>query len=153
MNKGISLIEIIIVISIIAILVAIVIPNFSQFKKQQSLQTTKEDIISLLNEARNSTISSKNSTTYGIHFQSDKAILFAGTTFAESPNNKEIDFGSYVEIPTSGGINLNGGGSDVVFNRITGDTLNNGTIVIQLVNDATRQKVISINSIGVVSAN
>ncbi len=151
-NRGISLLEIIIAIGIIAIIMAIVIPNFSQFNKQQALQVTKEDIISLLNEARNSTISSKNSTNYGVHFQSDRAILFAGSTFVDMPGNKQINFDSAVTIPSTGGINL-GGGDNVIFQRITGDTLNNGTIVLQLVSDATRQKVISISSLGVISAN
>lgn len=152
-NKGINLIEIIVVIAIITIIISIVMPNFSQFKRQQALQTTKEDIISLLNEARNTTISSKNSTTYGIHFQSDRAILFAGSSFADLPDNKQINFDSIVTIPNSGGINLSGGGVDVIFKRITGDTINNGTIVIQLTSDPTRQKVISINSLGVISSN
>lgn len=151
-NKGISLIEILIVISIILILAAIVVPNLSFIKKQQALQTTKEDIVSLLNEARNSTISSKNSLTYGVHFQADRAILFSGASYSDSPNNKQISFDSSVTIPATGGINI-GGGSDVVFQRLTGDTINNGTIVIQLVSDATKQKIISINSIGIISSN
>lgn len=152
-NKGISLIEILIIVSIIAIISAIVVPNLSKFRNQQVLQNTTEDIVSLLNEARNSTISSKNSNTYGVHFQSDKAILFTGTSFSISPSNKQIDIDSSVIIPVTGGINLNGGGDDVVFTRISGDTTNNGTIIIQLVNDVTQQKVINISKIGVIGSN
>lgn len=152
-NKGISIIEIIIVISIIAIISAITIPNLSQFRNQQAIKNTAEDIISLLNEARNSTISSKNSNTYGIHFQSDRAILFTGSFFNEDPSNKQIDFDSAITIPETGGINLNGGGDDIVFVRITGDTLNYGTIVIQLSSDITQQKVINISKIGVIGSN
>ncbi|MFA5773588.1 MAG: prepilin-type N-terminal cleavage/methylation domain-containing protein [Candidatus Paceibacterota bacterium] len=152
-NKGISIIEILIVISIIVIISAIAIPNFSKFHNQQALRNTTEDVISLLNEARNSTISSKNSNTYGVHFQSDKVILFAGSSFNDSPSNKQINLDSSVIIPATGGINLNGGGSDIIFARITGDTTNNGTIVIQLVSDTTQQKIITISKIGVIGSN
>lgn len=145
--------EVLMVISILAIIIAITMPNFSEFKKQQSLKTTKEDIISFLNEARNKTISSKNGTAYGVRFESDKAILFPGDSYSSSILNKQIDFDNTVTIPNPGGINLTGGGSDVIFKRITGDTINNGTIVIQLVSDPTKQKIININNLGVVSSN
>lgn len=152
-NKGISLIEILIVVSIIATISAIVVINLSKFRNQQVLQNTTEDVVSLLNEARNSTISSKNSNTYGVHFQSDKTTLFSGASFTSDPSNKQINLDSSVIIPVTGGINLNSGGNDVIFTRISGDTTNNGTITIQLVNDITQQKVITISKIGVISSN
>ncbi len=154
-NKGINLIEILIFISIIGIITAIVVPNLSQFHKQQVLKNTAEDVISLLNEARNSTISSKNSTKYGVHFETDKAILFAGDTYIPSSSNKQIDFDSSVLIPEEGGINLNNSGADITFTRITGDTGENeyGNIVIELKSDATKQKTITVNQIGIISSN
>jgi prepilin-type N-terminal cleavage/methylation domain-containing protein len=152
-NKGISLLEILIVIAIIGILSAIIIPNLSRFQRQQALKNTTEDVVSLLNEARNNTISSKNSTTYGVYFLSDKAILFPGSSYTDSILNKQIDFDSSVWIPETGGINLNGGGDEIVFDRITGESANYGTITIQLISNPTTQKVISINQVGVVSVN
>lgn len=152
-NKGITLIEIIIIISIIGIISAIVIPNLSKFNKQQALKNTTEDIISLLNEARNNTVSSKNSTNYGVRFLRDKAILFPGLSYTDSMLNKQIDFDLAVEISETGGINLNGGGEDIVFSRILGDTDNYGTIIVQLISDTTQQKVINVSKTGVVSAN
>jgi type II secretory pathway pseudopilin PulG len=152
-NKGISIIEIMVVISIIVLIIAIVIPGFTDFRNQQAIAVTTEDVASLLNEARNNTISSINSNTYGVHFESTRAVLFTGSSFSESSNNKQIDFSHAINIPTTGGINLNGGGSNVVFQRITGDTANSGTIVIRLQNDTTKQKIININSIGVISVN
>jgi Tfp pilus assembly protein FimT len=152
-KKGISAVELLVVVSILIIISSILFPKLSKFRKQQVLENTTEDIVSLLNEARNNTISSKNSTTYGVHFLSDKATLFAGAAFSELPDNKEINFDHYVSIPGSGGINLNGGGSDVVFERLTGDTEQYGTIVIRLVSDATKQRTVTINKIGIISAN
>lgn len=152
-NKGISLIEILVIISIISILSAVVISNLSSFHKQQVLKNTTEDLVSLLSEARNSTISSKNSTNYGVRIQTDNAILFTGANFADDVSNKQINFDPAVLVPITGGINLAGGGSDIVFSRITGDTANNGTIVIQLTSDSSKQKTISINSLGIIGVN
>ena len=152
-NKGFTAIELIIAIFIIALLSAIIIPNLAKFHNGRVLQNTNEDIISLLNEARNDTISSKDSNIYGIHFQTDRAILFTGASYNVSSSNKEIDFDSAVAIPASGGINLNGEISDVVFDRITGETAGYGTIIIRLTSDATQQKTISISKIGIISSN
>ena len=150
-NKGISLIEILIVVSIVSIISAIVVPSLSRFHDQQALRNTTEDVISLLNEARNNTISSKNSTTYGIHFQADKVILFTGSSFTISPSNKQINFDSVIIIPSVGGINLNGGRSDIIFDRITGDTAEYGTIIIRIKNDVSKQNIVNISKIGIIS--
>lgn len=152
--RGITVLELIIVISIIAVLSAIIFLNLSKFRSEQSLQGTTSDIISLLNKARTDTISSKNSTNYGVHFETNRAVLFTGSSFTE-PNvtNEQINLDSSVLIPVSGGINLNGGGSDVIFTRISGDTANYGTIIVRLSSDATRQVTITINKTGIVSSN
>ncbi|MFA6251337.1 MAG: prepilin-type N-terminal cleavage/methylation domain-containing protein [Candidatus Paceibacterota bacterium] len=152
-NKGISLIEILIVIAIIGILSAIIVPSLSKFHNQQVLKNSAEDIFALLNEARNSTISSKNSNTYGVRFLSDRAILFPGEYYTDSTSNKQIDFDQAVEIPSTGGVNLNTGGIDVIFTRLTGDTEKYGTIIIQLISDETQQKIINVSKIGMISVN
>jgi len=154
-NKGISIIEVLVVISILSIISAIVVPRLSGFRNQQVLKNTTEDIVSLLNEARNNTISSKDSTNYGVHFESDKVVLFKGLSFESSTSNKEIKLDSSIVIPEDGGINLQNGGDDIVFERITGDTVNDeyGTIVIQSTKDETAQNIVSISKIGIIDSN
>lgn len=154
-NKGISIIEVLVVISILSIISAIVVPRLSGFRNQQVLKNTTEDIVSLLNEARNNTISSKDSTNYGVHFESDKVILFRGLSFDSSTVNKEIKLDSSVTIPEEVGINLQNGGGDIIFERITGDTVNDeyGTIVIQSTKDENAQNIISISKIGIIDSN
>ena len=145
--------ELVVVIGIICIIGAIVFPKLNNFQQQQDMKNTSEDIISLLNEARNNTISSKDSNTYGVHFQSDRAILFSGSSFNSfSSDNKQINFESSVRIPTTGGINL-GGGSDVIFKRITGETTQSGTIIIQLVQHKDQQRIITIYKTGIIDIN
>lgn len=149
-NKGISLLEILLVLGIIVLLVLVIVPNLSKFHKQQVLKNTTEDVISLINEARNNTISSLNSSNYGIRFYENKVEMFAGITYI-SPI-KEIQFDNVVLIPNDG-INLSGGGDDIMFERITGNTNQYGTILIQLESDSERQNTITVNKLGIVSTN
>ena len=67
--------------------------------------------------------------------------------------NNVITLDSNITIPASGGINLNGAGSDVIFTRLTGDTTAYGTIIVRLASDATSQKTITINQTGSISSN
>ncbi len=153
-NKGVTVLEILVVITIIAIITAVVLPSLSKFRKEQTLNNSTSDIISLLNKARNDTISSLNSTSYGVHFETSRAVYFVGSVFdTNASTNSVVLIDGSASIPASGGISLNGGGSDVLFTRLTGQTTNYGTIIIRLTSDATRQKTITISKTGAISSN
>ena len=153
-NKGFNLFELILAMSILVLTIAIIVPSLSTFRNTQSLKNTTDDIVSLLNQARMQTLSSQNSTYYSVHFEGTRAVLFTGGTFSNSNStNKVITFDLATKIPASGGINLNGSGVDVNFTRLTGDTNQYGTIVVQLTSNATKQKTITINKLGIASVN
>ena len=153
-NKGITLIEIIFVIAITITIISIITLNLSDFKKNRTLTNTTSEIISLINKARNNTISSLNSNNYGVHFDSDQVVLFSGNTYnSNAADNEVILFESSVEIASSGGLNLNGGGSNMIFEKITGETNNYGTITVRVKSDNNQYKIINVNKLGVVSEN
>ncbi len=153
-KKGIGAIEILISIAILSIVTAVVLPSLSSFKNHQVLVNTAEDIISLLNKARTETLASKNSNYYSVHFETNRAVLFTGGVFNNGDsNNYVVNFDSAVSIPSTGGINLSGGGADVIFTRLSGDTNQNGNIVIQLNSDNNQKKIITIKKTGVSSSN
>lgn len=152
-NRGVSFFEIIIVLAIMGIILAVSIPSFSSFRDRQIVKSTTEDIVTLLNEARNSTLLSKSSTFYSVHLENSRAVLFTGGTFdTNDSSNKVVTYDTLVNT-TSGNISLNGGGTDVKFDRLTGDTSQYGTIQVSLISDSNIKKVITINKLGVVSAN
>jgi type II secretory pathway pseudopilin PulG len=152
-NKGISIIEILFVITIIALVSVLVVPNLSSFRNEQVLNNTTGDIVSLINQAHSDTLSSLGSTIYGIHFTSTDATYFVGLSYtAGTTTNKVVTFDTKITIPVSGGINLNGGGSDIIFTRLSGDTTAYGTIVVRLISDATKQKTITISKTGSVNS-
>lgn len=151
-NKGISLIEILGVISIMTIISAIVIINLSSFKRDQVLKNTAIDIVSMLNKAKQNTLSSINSNNYGVHFETNKITLFIAPTYTQGTSTNEvINFSGIVQIPTFGGINV-GGGNDVIFERLTGETIG-GTIVIQETSNTSKRKTITIGKSGIISSN
>lgn len=153
-KKGFTIIELLVVISITTILITIVTPNLSKFKRERTLDNTVSEIISVVNKARNDTISSLSSNVYGVHFETNRIVYFVGSTFNNlDASNVVSAIDSSVVIPSTGGINLNGGGSNVIFTRLTGDTTNYGTIVLQLSSDSTRQKTLIINKTGTISSN
>jgi prepilin-type N-terminal cleavage/methylation domain-containing protein len=152
-QKGMTLIEILAVIAIISIIASLAVLNLSKFRNARTLQNTTEDVVSFLNLARNNTIASLNSSNYGVHFEEDQMFLFEGLSYNSlAENNQRIIFEPSVRIK-SGGINLNGGGNDVVFKKISGDTLNYGTIVLELRSDVNQFRTITINKLGIISRN
>ncbi len=151
-KKGLTIIEVIIIIFLVTIVSTIVFNNLSSFKKEQVLRNTTNNVITFLNKAKQNTLSSINSSAYGVHFDSDKMVLFAGGNYSDSdPNNEIVYFDDSVSIPSVGGLNI-GGSNDVIFERLTGDTTG-GTIKIQLNSDNNKYRIINISKTGLISLN
>lgn len=149
--KGISIIEILVIFASIGILVAIVVPQFSKIREGQVLKTAVVDILSTINKARSKTLASVDSSSYGVHFQSDKVIIFKGVVFsAVDPNNEIINITSPASISnvTLGGVS--GDSGDFYFNRIYGAPNTTGTITISTVSSS---RIITIYKSGNASVN
>ena len=143
---GFTVLEILIVISVLLIIISIVVSPFSSFRNRSILNTEIENIITLLSEARSNTMASLDDSEYGVHFEANRMVLFKGNLFTEpDPNNKEIIFDQTVYVSN---ILLTGGGVNVIVNRLIGKTDENGTITIAVTEDPTTNNVIHIYSTG-----
>ncbi|MEK7135100.1 MAG: type II secretion system protein [Patescibacteria group bacterium] len=150
MQKGFTVIEIIIVLAIGALLTGFVALSFSKINEHEALNTNADLIVSILNEARSMTLSSVGDTGYGVHFDIDQVVLFRGAVYSS---------GSATNVPTT----LNsrvamrnisfGGGSNVIFSRLTGATAQAGTLQVYLKSATTTYKTISVSAIGVSERN
>ncbi|MBU6430916.1 MAG: prepilin-type N-terminal cleavage/methylation domain-containing protein [Patescibacteria group bacterium] len=150
-NRGFTMMEFVITLSILAVLAAIIFTSMSSFRNSKALQVVDEEALSLLDEARGDTLSAKDGYAYGIHFESSKIVLFRGTVYSSSDSsNKTVDVDGAVEIY---GISLAGGGQDVLFQPLTAKTSQNGTVMIRLKSDVSKTKTILIESSGVASSN
>lgn len=145
--RGFSLIEIIVALSIALILIIAVIVSFSSFKEESELNKAVEDILIAIQTAHSKTISSENFYQYGVHLETGRLTVFKGTVFSESdPSNLKNELSSLIEISD---ISLNGSGSDIVFQKVTGKTENYGAITLRIKSSLLRAKTINIKSTGV----
>ncbi|MEK7558366.1 MAG: prepilin-type N-terminal cleavage/methylation domain-containing protein [Patescibacteria group bacterium] len=150
-NRGVTAVELLLVLSVLAIIFTIAISPFSSFRDTQSLNSAAIQIVSLLNEARSATVASKESSQYGVHFEIGRAVYFKGTMFSEpSSYNKEIILDASIEVSV---ITLEGGGNDVVFEQLTGETSNYGSITLEAKGSAGRQKKITVFRTGISTHN
>lgn len=147
-RRGISMLEVLIILVILGIILAIVLPQFSQMKKDQLLKNVGEDIITTLNKAHSATLASLDSSEYGVHFESDKFTLFKGTIFSVDGASNEV---TNINISvTISNISLTGGASDIYFNRLSGMPSASGTVTIS---NGTLSKIITISATGIASIN
>jgi len=149
MLKGFTLLELVIVIAVILILFFIIFSAFSGFNRNYALDTEAQRVASILDEARSLTLASKGDTNYGVHFESSQVVLFTGDTYsAMDPSNREESLTSSVTISD---ISLSGGGSDVVFARLTGALDKNGTVTLSLVSDPAMTRTITFELTGIIT--
>ena len=145
-NAGFTLIEIIIATSVLLVVSIIGVSAFSSFKGSVDLSSATDTTLTYLIQARSKTLSAENGMQYGVHAESGKIVLYEGAVYAAgSPGNEEIAIPGTIDFFS---ISLNGGGSDVLFKKLSGETDNYGTIGIRLKSDVSRTKTISIRETG-----
>ncbi|MCH7597762.1 prepilin-type N-terminal cleavage/methylation domain-containing protein [Patescibacteria group bacterium] len=147
-QSGLTIIEIMIAVSVVVVLAALSFQVFNVFIKRQALDKDTQKIVSMLKEARSATLASRANSVYGVHFVATRTVMFKGTVFIESDsNNRELSLNPRVQITVT---NLNGGGSDIIFDRLTGATDQYGSITLSLVASTSITKIISIEETGIV---
>src|SRR3989338_6528763 len=147
-KQGITTVELLIVIVVLGIIFSIVFPQFSKIKENQVLKNGVADVLSSINKARSQTLSSLNSSEYGVHFQSDRVIIFKGTSFdSGAGDNETINIISPATIST---ITILGGGEDIYFNRFSGTPSTTGSVAVS---SANFSKTIVISATGTASVN
>jgi Tfp pilus assembly protein FimT len=151
MNKGVTIIEILIVVTIIIIVATISTVGFSALNARQALEKDTIKIMSVLNEARSKTLSSKGPSQYGVHIDGTEVVLFRGTSYSPSdPENEVVTLSPRSRITQ---MTFSSGGSDIIFSRLTGASNKSGEITVALVNDLSTTRTITIYMTGIVQAD
>jgi prepilin-type N-terminal cleavage/methylation domain-containing protein len=149
--RGLTLIEVLLAIAIIGGLIAVTASVFPSMRNRRALEASTRQLASLLEEARSLTLSAKDASVYGVHFDSTQAVLFVGSSYnAGSATNIVTTLHPLTAIRN---ITLGGGGSNVVFTRLTGETPNNGSVEVYLVNNSTTARAITISTSGVIGGD
>lgn len=147
-QKGFSIIEIMVVLAILAVMAMIVLPSFQTMRSSQVIKAAASDVFSALDRAKSYTLSSIDSSEYGVHFESNKIVIFKGKVYSSTdPLNTEVAIVSPASISE---INLTGGAVDLYFNRLNGMPDKTGTITVSI---PSISKIITISATGAVSMN
>ncbi len=127
-NRGFTLIELILVCVVLAIIAVFAVGNLSSYRAEQTLRTEALAIVSIINDARSKTLASLDSSEYGVHIESGAVVSFVGDSFdSNDPDNIEHTLPSILEINN---ITISGG-SDIIFERLSGETTNVGSFEIE----------------------
>lgn len=145
--KGFTLIEILTVIAILTIIFSMTFYFFNAMGRKEALGKDVAGLSSIIRNARLLSVASKDASPFGVHLENNKAILFEGSSYvAGGENEKVVAFNGNVYISS---YSLNGGGSDILFTRLTGNTSNYGTITLSL-KDGSASTTITVLQTGVI---
>jgi prepilin-type N-terminal cleavage/methylation domain-containing protein len=145
-QKGITVVEILIVIAILGIIAVVVLPQFSKMRDGQVFNNSINTIVESLTKAKSETLASVDGYNYGVQFENNRVIIFRGDTFnSQDANNRIYSLTSPASITN---ISLSGGGSNLYFNKFSGLPSRSGSITLTL---GSMVKVININSLGILT--
>lgn len=150
MIKGFTLIELLIVVGIAGIFVAISAGVYSTLRQRSSLELVAREMQSVFNLARDRTLASEGAQNFGVYVDSAarEYFLFPGSSYGVgNVDNERFIVPANVNILTP---QFEGGGNEVVFNRLTGSTDQFGTLALQDTGDVSRIMTLCIFSAGTV---
>ena len=154
-SGGFTLIEVIVVITILTILITVSITSLHSLQIASYLDNGTQEFVSILKLAQNKTLSSENNSQYGVYLDvlvsPNKYILFKGPSYVL----RDISYDQIYFLDKTVeffGITLNGG-SEIVFDKLTGTTQNSGSVALRLASDTSQNKTVYISSVGTVGFN
>lgn len=150
-SRAFTLVEILVIVSIMVILVSLAIPSYRFFQKETDLNNSAEEIINILRLTQSKTLASERASQWGVYFDRttdpQRFTLFKGQSYAtrDSSFDEIHKLAKSIEISE---INLAGGVKEVVFDRILGTTSQAGYVSIRLKDTPEKTKTIYIENSG-----
>ncbi|MDP3769673.1 MAG: prepilin-type N-terminal cleavage/methylation domain-containing protein [Candidatus Sungbacteria bacterium] len=144
-SRGFTLIEIMVAVAVVVLLGTVGLVSFNTSRNVRDLSTGTQTVLSVLRTAQSKTLAGENNSAWGVHLTSSQVELFQGSAYAGSSNIKIYALPSSLQISS---ISLNGGGSDVLFDRITGETGTSGTFTIHVAASPTTSTGITVDGSG-----
>lgn len=151
MKTAFTLIEVLVIIGLIIILTGLAVPVFQVFQKESVLNNSTQEIINALRLAQNKTAASEGASSWGVYFEDitspHQYTLFKGGSYAlrDSSFDEIHKLSQLLEIYE---IDLQGAGSEIVFNRVEGTTGQFGKLSLRLKSEPVKTKTIYIENSG-----
>ena len=143
--KGFTLIEVIITASILIILGGMSLTAFIRTRTAHDLTETTQNILSVLILAQSRQLAGQDNSVWGVHLQSNQIALFKGLTYASSPLIQTYSLPSSIQLTN---ILLAGGGIDVIFKRVSGETDTSGTFQVNVIASPSMLSSVTIDGSG-----
>lgn len=150
-NSGLTFVEVLVTISIAAIIAGIGFSAFYQWRNSVSLINQVDELKSKIVEIRQSAISAAGETNWGIHFEDNQYIIFSGDSYNQSDPNNQIVTLKSANIANAATTLSNGNesfGPDLIFTKFTGQTPNIGTVTLVSTNNQEISYSFTIDSLG-----
>lgn len=148
-QKGFSFGEIMTVLAIIAMISSVAIFAFRNMNENQVLDKSVLSILSIVNEARSSSLSSKDSSDHGVYVEENRLVSFIGSSYNQSdPRNVIYDLNSMVKISSVVPVSI-------VFKRTSGKLSEDSQINlnISLKNNTNASSSLVIFATGIIQRN
>ena len=142
-NSGITLIEVLLTISIVAILGVSVASVGARFLVSNYLENKTNELISFLQTAQINSLSGKENSNWGVKVANNQIILFKGSSYI----TRDPAFDLFTNLPNT----INVTNQEIVFNKITGNPTS--TISFNLSNNIGQTNTVSINALGIINVN
>jgi Tfp pilus assembly protein FimT len=151
-NRGLTLVELLIVIGVTLLLVGAASPIYSNLQVSSQLNDTKDSIVRLLRTARVRSVSGLNNSSHGVYFNidpsgADSVTLYQGATYA----TRNTDYDQTESFDTSIALTSTVSGTEVNFSKGLGRSSTTGTVTI--IHDVDGTRGVLINGLGVVEGN
>lgn len=150
-KSGFTLAETLMVVAITIMVSAITMFSFSAYGSTEAISKDQSRVVSVLEKARALTLNSYNSSQYGVHFASSTVTIFTGVTYNPlATSNIVTTLNSKVQISD---VALSGGGNDIIFNRLSGETNQMGTTTLSLISASTTVRTVTVYGSGLIQSN
>ena len=143
-HKGFTMIEILVVVSLIAIVASFALYVSTSTFRGFSIRSERDTIVSALQKARSQAMSNiclgtpsscTDGLPHGVHFNANQYVIYQGATYNSSdPNNQAI--------PVNNPIVQHGNPADILFNQLDGSS-NGGTITLTLAGQPSEQIIVN----------
>lgn len=148
MQKGFTVIELLLVIAIMSLISALSISFYARFITQNAVANTQDQLAGDFRKAQIYAMEGKLNSNWGVNFTANTIVLYQGSSYAARTAALDENFSVNSNISISGM-------SDVNYAGMTGVPTNGGSAVttlnITITGPNSTTKTITMNSFGVVS--
>jgi len=140
-SRGITVVELILVIALIALIGGTTVPLASNFLVRNFLKNKTNELSSSLKTAQLNTLAGKEASQWGVNISSTQITMFKGASFA----TRDVAFDQKFQIPSSLTITQD----EIVFQQLTGNP--DATATLTIASNANDSNQVTVNQVGTIN--